>query len=205
MAPSAALVTTAVLASGVLAAASGRQAVIIDADPQSGDGWHPQCSQGEEMYLRNCVLGTDYFQYLLSGAPTVIANGSNCSSLGYTLISSNDNVSTGAAFSGFELYWMGGGADLPAVEGFRAYWDEFTTGHPDVEEFLALAKQNNPECTLPPVAASAAAAARPAAAVAAAAAAAPKPPVRIGDGAGDSETAIIFDLSGGKRTRNPPP
>ena len=207
--PSVLLVTAAMLASATLAAASGRQAVIIDES-----GTHPGCSEGEEEYLRNCVLRTDYFQYLPSHTPAVIANGSNCSSLGYTLISSNDNVSTGEAFSGFELYWQGGG-DEPAVEGFRAYWDEFVDNHPDAVDFLALAKENNPECKLPPLAPAAAAAdgystltsctdasdcaagevcGRNAMCTADYANGGAPVGRQMGEGAGDSDTAIIFDL-----------
>jgi hypothetical protein len=106
-------------------------AIIYDAA-----GVHPQCSEGDYNYMAGCVLPSDYFSYILSAHPVLSTRG-NCSSLGFTF------VSTDPIFSGFRLYWKGG---APA---FSAWSKGFGAGHAQLGVYLAEARGKNPACGSP--------------------------------------------------------
>ena len=96
-------------------------------------GKHPQCSQGPETYMKQCVLTTDYFAYMLSADP-ITTTTQNCTELGY------EYVAADPIFSKFDIYWKGGPA------GFQAWGKSFNPGHPGTIKFLSAARDKQPGC-----------------------------------------------------------
>jgi hypothetical protein len=111
--------------------AAAAAAVLFDAD-----GTWPQCSEGSLPYLRDCVMPSDYFSYLSSKSPVIVTNGSNCSSLGFGLVTTHD-----ACFPGFALYWKGGAAAFSSF-----YSGMYAPGHPQNVLFLNRSRDSNPAC-----------------------------------------------------------
>ena len=89
------------------------------------------CYEGEHARMRDCVMPSNYFAYMLSAAP--VLDVQNCTALGFEYVEVDFLWQV-------QLFWKGGAAAA------SAYWSSFTASHPDMEAFLNKSRDENPAC-----------------------------------------------------------
>jgi hypothetical protein len=92
------------------------------------------CLEASYFYLRDCVVPSDFFSFMLARAPTISFN-TTCSLLGY------GTVGPGTVFK-YQTYWKGG----KVVH--DAFMAKYRAGHPDLDHFLARTRDGNQACGL---------------------------------------------------------
>ena len=103
-------------------------AVFFDATASLG-----QCLEAPYLYLRDCVVPSDFFSFILASKPTILFN-TTCSALGY------DQVGPGPVFA-TRVYWRGGNAS------HSEYMRRYRDGHPDIDRLLTHSRDGNKACS----------------------------------------------------------
>eukprot|EP00935_MAST-01C_sp_MAST-1C-sp1_P002497 g2497.t1 len=94
-----------------------------------------QCLEAPYLYLRDCIVPSDFFTFFLSHEPVLESFNRTCEQLGYTA------ADTSSVFAGAKGYWKGGQANATQfMAGYRA-------GHPNINAFLARTRDGNPACS----------------------------------------------------------
>jgi hypothetical protein len=105
-------------------------AVLFDEKGEFG-----QCLEAPYMYLRDCVVPSDLFTFLLARKPTLEGFNRTCEELGYTA------ADTSSVFE-VRSYWKGGPT---AAEVFLS---KYRDGHSNISAFLSRTRDGNPACKL---------------------------------------------------------
>ena len=95
-----------------------------------------QCLEAPYLYLRDCVVPSDFFSFLLMREPALEPSNRSCAELGYA------PVAPALLRSPFRVagHWRGGAGAA------SAYLGRYREGHPDIDAFLRRARDANPAC-----------------------------------------------------------
>lgn len=95
---------------------------------------HPQCTEGHERYILDCVFHSHFLQYALSDSPK-IDERNTCADQGYEFVGMD------SSFPQAKTYWKGG---LKGLQDFQQ--SSYVKAHPNMASMLNASRDGNPAC-----------------------------------------------------------